>query len=146
MASIKKPIKYCRKFTSETKQEDISTNDIPSMQDHQSISGEDRLLREEMIERFSHVETPLKQKRFRERETEKYNYIGFDGTFNYSFRFRTEGIAEPRFQRDEETPKKYETTVELSKSSHKNMLEESSDLEEFLLSEGFEKTDDREVY
>ncbi|VVB82082.1 Uncharacterised protein [uncultured archaeon] len=119
---------YVKEFESDIGQEDISYHGSPTYEYFQTNSKEDLELREKIIQKFA-----LKTD-YNSHGNGKYQ--GFDGTFLYLFNFSGTPKGFRKSKKEEVQPLKYKAEIAIKKSGN-NHHYEISDLEGFLISEGF---------
>lgn len=110
---------YSRTFISKTEQTDTSMHGSPTWEDYQTINDKDKEIREEIIRQFA----------FHQKERE---YEGFDGKIWYSWIMPTPGQVGEGSQNIE-----YQIKISIQKTGNEKDLESWSDLEKFLIKNGF---------
>ncbi len=114
--------KYSRTFTSQTEKTDISSHGSSEWEDYQEISEEDKEIRKEINEKFGF---DLKENAGR----------GFDGKVLYFYR-----ISDNLCSLEESSQNiEYQTKISLQKAGNKKDLSSWSDLEKFLIKNGFKQ-------
>ena len=110
---------YSRTFISKTEQTDTSMHGSPTWEDYQAINDNDREIREDLIRQFA----------FHQKGRE---YEGFDGKMLYSWIMPTPGQVGEGSQNIE-----YKIKISIQKTGDEKDLESWSDLEKFLVKNGF---------
>lgn len=126
-----KEVEYYRKFHSQTYREDVCGHPrITEYKDHQRMNDEDEKIRDGIIDKFGLMFISTRGLDI------KKTYFGSDDKINYTF-FITNN---PDLNHQSSKNKKYETFVCIRKSGSLKDIGESSDLEQFLIEEGFKKS------
>ena len=113
---------YVRTFISQTDEVDTSMHGSPTWEDYQKICDEDSRLRQEIANGFAFNE-------------ERKYFEGFDGKILYSFAIRDNVSSLKNDSKNAE----YETKIFIKKAGDEKDLESWSDLEKFLIKNGFNK-------
>ncbi len=131
---------YSKTFTSETGYEPGGNHNHPPERYYQKINKEEQKLREEVVNMFG-LEGKFNEGYFSSES--KAEGKGFDGTFQYIFYFRTKNLKTKN-----ENPKEnveYESIACIRKAGDSrpiNHKQTASDIENFLLSNGFTEVRD----
>jgi hypothetical protein len=127
--SIKK-VEYSKRFISKTYSKDISPHGSPNWEYFQTISNEDIKLRKLITKEFA----------LKSRINSFYwtgEAEGYDGKFNYIFRFASEFPTDTKL--NPESNVEYSSIVKIKKAGSSEDINKNCDLELFLLSERFER-------
>ncbi len=127
-----KTVNYSRTFLSVTDSYDISHHGSPIYEDYQTISEEDRKLREDLHQKFSLYDK-------NEGHDELFNLprrtsFGFDG--KQAYHFSINGSPETS-EKDRKKENKYTVNITVVKAGDSNIIQTPSDLEICLMEKDF---------
>ncbi len=125
-----KNTKYSKTFISETRQEDISIHGSAIWKYHQGVSEEDTEFRQRVMDTFAF-----------EYDGEHKEGKGFDGRILYSFEFYGTPHTD---KKDSKKNVEYQAEACIKKAGDEKELDSWTDLEKFLVKNGFKQVKDSE--